>query len=297
MTLGRMAGAWIAAMCLWAIGLPSGEVPLTAQQGGTAVRIVSLVPAVTEMLFDMGAGPDVVAVSRYDTYPASVRALPKVGGLIDPDYERILRLAPTLVVTYASQIELERRLQVARIRYYSYRHGGIQDALDTVRDLGESTGRQTSARAAILRLETQLAAVRARVAGRARPRTLLVFGRERGTLRQVYASGGVGFEHEMLDVAGGRNVFNDVARESVQPSIEMMLARAPEAIVELHGSAPPEASVLKSDYEVWRLLSSVPAVGNGRVHILYADHLSIPGPRLGLTAEKVARALHPDAFQ
>jgi len=55
--------------------------------------------------------------------------------------------------------------------------------------------------------------------------------------------------------------------------------------------------MIKSDHEVWGLLSSVPAVKNGRVHILYADYLSIPGPRLGETAEAIARAIHPDAFR
>lgn len=260
-------------------------------------RIVSLVPALTEMLFDMGAGGNVVAVSRYDTFPRQVRTLPRVGGLLDPDYERILRLSPDLVITYGSQSELERRLTVGGIRFYSYRHSGIAGVMQTMRELGAATGRASEAGEAVARLETRLDAVRLRVQGRGRPRTLLVFGRERGSLRQVYASGGAGFEHELLEIAGGADVFGDAGRESVQPSIEMLIASAPDVIVELHGTAPPEAAVIKGDHEVWGRLTSVPAVRNGRVHVLYGDYLSIPGPRLGETAEAIARAIHPEAFR
>ena len=63
-----------------------------------AQRIVSLVPALTEMLFAIGAGPQVVGVSSYDEFPPEVKSLPKVGALLDPDIERILALRPDLVV-------------------------------------------------------------------------------------------------------------------------------------------------------------------------------------------------------
>jgi iron complex transport system substrate-binding protein len=245
------------------------------------------------MLFDLGAGQQVVAVSRYDTYPPEVRSLPKVGGLLDPDYEAILRLAPDLVVTYGSQSELQRRLSAGRIAFYSYRHSGVEGTLQTMREMGVATGHAAEGVAAAERLRRQLDSVRARVRGLERPRTLLVFGRERGTLRQIYASGGAGFEHEILEMAGGVNVFADARRESVQPSIEMLLARAPEVIVELHSGEPPDAATIKTDHEVWTRLSAVPAVRAGRVQVLYADYLSIPGPRLGQMAEAIARALHP----
>ncbi len=124
-----------------------------------------------------------------------------------------------------------------------------------------------------------------------------MFGRESGALRQVYASGGVGFVHEILEIAGGANVFADVPRENVQPSTEMLLARAPEVIVELHGRPAPPDGIIVSERAVWSRLASIPAVKNGRVHLLYGEYLSIPGPRLGATAEALARAIHPDAFR
>ena len=73
-------------------------------------RIISLIPAATEMLFAIGASPRVVAVGSYDRYPPEATKLPTVGALIDPNVERILSLKPDLVVIYASQTDLKRQL-------------------------------------------------------------------------------------------------------------------------------------------------------------------------------------------
>lgn len=259
-------------------------------------RIISLVPAITEMLYAIGAGPQVVAVSSYDEFPPDVKALPKVGALLDPDTERILALRPNLVIVYGSQSELEKQLERAGHRTFSYRHGGISTTLDTIRELGVATGHRTEADTLASSLQTRLDNVRDRVKGRPQPRTMLVFERQPGTLRDVYASGGVGFLNDMLTIAGGRNVFADVTRESVQPSTETMLTRAPEVILEVRAAGLIEKSSAP-ERDAWSALSSVPAVRNNRVHLLTGDYLVVPGPRLAAATEAFARALHPDAFK
>ncbi|MBI4886756.1 MAG: ABC transporter substrate-binding protein, partial [Acidobacteria bacterium] len=196
-------------------------------------RIISLVPALTEMLFAIGAGPQVVAVSSYDDFPPEVKALPRVGALLDPDVERILMLRPTLVITYGSQGALEAQLGQARIRTFSYRHGGIEALLQTIRALGAATGHAADAERAARDIRGRLDAVRARVRGRPRPRVLLVFGRQPQSLQQIYVSGGAGFLHEILEIAGGENVFADIEHESVQPSHETLITRAPDVILEV----------------------------------------------------------------
>ena len=259
-------------------------------------RIVSLVPAITEMLFAIGAGPQVVAVSSYDEFPPEVKALPKVGALIDPDTERILALRPDLVIVYGSQSELEKQLGRSGHRAFSYRHGGVATTLDTIRDLGVATGHRAEADKLVSSLQTRLDAVRDRVKGRPQPRTMLIFERQPGTLREVYASGGVGFLNEMLTTAGGKNVFADVSRESVQPSIETMLTRAAEVILEVRAAGLIEKTP-SPEPDAWSALSSIPAVRNKRVHLLTGDYLVVPGPRLAAATEAYARALHPDAFK
>jgi iron complex transport system substrate-binding protein len=262
-----------------------------------ATRIVSLVPALTEMLFAIGAGPQVVGVSSYDDFPAEVTKLPRVGALLDPDLERILALRPDLVITYGSQTALEAQFTRAGIRTFSYRHGGIPTIIETLRELGAVTGQAAGAERTARNIQQQLDAVRARVKGRGRPRTLLVFERQPKTLQGMYVAGGQGFLNEMLTIAGGENVFADVQRESVQPSHETLLMRAPAVIVEVRATGTLAAADVRREQDIWSTLASIPAVRTRRVHFLNAAYLVVPGPRLGLATEAFARAIHPDAFK
>ena len=269
----------------------------TQQRPAAAQRIVSLVPALTEMLFAIGAGPQVVAVSSYDEFPPEVKSLPKVGALLDPDMERILALRPDLIVSYGSQTDMQAQLARAKIRVFSYRHAGLNGVFATLKDLGEAVGRTTDSERLSREIRSGLDAIQARVRGRPKPRTLLVFERDPESLRGVYVSGGVGFLHDMLGIAGGVNVFADVARESVQPSVETMLARAPEFILEVRATGLLAGADVTQAKRVWGALASVPAVQRGHIQILTGDHLVVPGPRLVQGTEAFARALHPDAFK
>jgi iron complex transport system substrate-binding protein len=258
-------------------------------------RIISLIPATTEMLFAMGAGDRLAGVSNYDRFPLEVAGLPKVGGLLDPDVERLLSLKPDLVIVYDTQTDLKRQLERARIPIFPYVHRGLPDITETMRALGERIGLKAASVAAAGRIEQQLAAIRARVAGRPRPRTLLLFGREPGTLRHIDASAGYGFLHDLLELAGGADVLGDLNKQSVEMSTEMILARAPDVILELHYGDSLRPDRFDIERRVWNALPSVPAVKNNRVFLLGGDEFVVPGPRIVLAAERFARVLHPDA--
>ena len=273
------------------------QTPPGRNSSATPRRIVSLVPALTEMLFAIGAGPQVVAVSNFDEFPPAVQTLPRVGALLDPDTERILALRPDMVVVYGSQSDLLAQFARARVRTFAYRHGGISTILDSIRELGAVTGNDDRAARLVRDLQSRLDGVRARVKGRARPRVLLVFERQPKTLREVYVSGGRGFLQEMLEIAGGENVFADVARESVQPPLETILARAPAIVLEVRAEGLIPARALAGERDVWSAIGSIPAVRNGRVHFLSGDYLVVPGPRFADATEALARVLHPDAFR
>lgn len=257
-------------------------------------RIISLVPSVTESLFAMGAGARVAAVSSYDSFPPEVEALPRVGALFDPDIERILSLRPDLVVVYRSQTDLMERLRRASIPMYVYRHGALADVTAGIRDLGLRLGMVAPARALAASVDEAFAGIRARLKAAPRPRTMLVIGREPGSLRAINVSGGFGFLHDLLELAGGTNVFGDVERESMLVSTETILARKPDVIIELHYTDPPLPAAIDRERKTWQLLPGVPAVKAGRVYLLYGGELVVPGPRVVVTARTFAQALHPD---
>jgi iron complex transport system substrate-binding protein len=289
----RLIGiAFVVVIVFWAAP------PATMQQrASSAARIVSLVPALTEMLFAIGAGPQVIAVSSFDEFPPQVKSLPRVGALLDPDMERILALRPDLVLSYGSQTDVQAQLSRANIRVFSYRHAGLNGIFTTLKDLGAAVGRPADADRLARDIRGGLDAIQARVRRRPKPKTLLVFERDPASLRSVYVSGGVGFLHDMLGIAGGVNVFADVARESVQPSVETMLARAPEVILEVRATGLLAAADVAQAKRVWGALASVPAVKEGRIEVLTGEHLVVPGPRVVQGTEAFARALHPEAFK
>ena len=270
--------------------------PLDAARGRPE-RIVSLVPAVTEMIYAMGDGARVAAVSNYDHFPAAVAALPRVGGLLDPSVERILAIKPDLVIVYATQQELIDRLERAGIPYFNYQHKALADILTTIRAVGARIGSAARADALAAGMQRSLDEIRARTAALPHPATLLVFERDRASLRNVYASGGYGFLHDMLEIAGGRNVYADVKQQAVQASTEMLIASKPEVIVELvYGDSLKNAD-LATELRAWEAIPSVPAVRSHRIAALTGDEFVVPGPRVVDATRQLARALHPDAFK
>ena len=248
------------------------------------------------MLFAMGAADRLAGVGTYDRFPPEVEHLPRVGGLLDPSVERILSLKPDLVIVYDTQAELKSQLARAGIPIFRYAHRGLPDITVTMRALGARVGAASAADAAASRIEQQLAAIKARAARGERPKTLLVFGREPGSLRRIEASGGYGFLHDVLEIAGGIDVLADLKRQSVQLSTESILARAPEVIIELRYGSSLKTDRLDVERLAWKALPSVPAVKNNRVYLLVGDEFVVPGPRIVLAAERFAKVLHPDAM-
>ena len=254
-------------------------------------RIVSLVPAVTEMIFALGAGDRVVGVSNFDKFPPDVERISRVGALLDPNLDRILSLKPDLVVVYYSQTDLQTQLARASVTAYSYKHAGLADVTETIRSVGARIGRAEQAHTLARDIEAKLTELRTRFNVGPRPRTLVVFERENFALRGIYASGGRGFVHDMLTVAGGDNVFADVDREAVAATTELILARRPEVIIELRAD-PMTADVERKERLAWNQLASVPAVRAKRVHIIADPRTVIPGPRVVAGVEAIAERLH-----
>ena len=283
-----------------AAAVATGAAPETAgvvAQTAGPQRIVSLVPAVTEMLFAIGAGDAVVGVSSFDRFPPEVASRPKVGALVDPDFERILSLRPDLVIVYGTQLDLVARLERARVPMFRYVHAELADVTDTIIRVGDRVGRRMEAQGVVDGIVTDLEVIRQRVAGRARPGTAILFDREPGALRGIFASGAVGFLHDLLEIAGGRNVFADVKRQSLQVSTETLLARRPDVIVELHPEAEWSEARAVRERNAWSALAALPAVRAGRVHMLVDDRIAVPGPRVAQSARLLADVLHPEKWQ
>lgn len=269
---------------------PSSETPR---------RIVSTSRPPTEILFSIGAGDRVVGVCRYCEWPEEARALPKVGGYYDLDFEALVALSPDLVVLQGgAQVheELARKVHSLGTPTLSVRLETVADILETIETLGERTGRSGEARALSRMIVAEFAEVRSRVAGRKRSSVLILVAREPGALRGMTAAGPGTFLDEILDVAGGENALAARDAPYLPVSAEEIVAAAPEVILEIEAGQDTGEARRREVTQLWSVLGSVPAVKEKRVHLLAEDYLVVNGPRLGQAARRLAEVLHPEAF-
>lgn len=257
-------------------------------------RIVSTVPALTEMLFAIGAGGQVVGVTQFCRHPPETARCEKIGGYADLSFERLLALRPDLVVTADYSRHLQEQCRSTGLPGLPLKTDTVGDILAAMQTLGEVTGRADAAREAVGRIRAELDAVRAQTSGQPPRRTLLVIGRPLGGFQGMLTVGARGFLNDLINIAGGTNVLADVNQSWPQISLETVLARKPAAIVELMGegmTTDMSSEAVARRRRDWDRFSSLPAVAAGRVGVLLSDHALIPGPRIGDTVRGLARLL------
>ncbi len=246
-------------------------------------RIVSLNPATTEILFALGAGDRLIGRSRWDAWPAAALRIPEVGDAIRPNLEAILAARPDLVLLYAGaeNRDAARALRAAGIATAAIKVDRLDDFRRVTRLLGQLTGDTAAARTVVDSVDATFARVRRAVAGRPRPRVLWpMLG------RTILAVGGGSFQHEVLEIAGGENVFGDDARPAVPVSREEILRRGADVVL----LGPERARELAADPS-WRPLA---AVRTGRVLVVDTAVVYRPAVRLGEAAVNLASLLHPE---
>ncbi|MHB8146991.1 MAG: ABC transporter substrate-binding protein [Vulcanimicrobiaceae bacterium] len=258
-----LAGALIALVSACAPSVrPQRVVP-------TQRRIVALIPAFTEDLFAIGAGHQVVGVSRFSDFPSAARALPRVADFSSIDIERIIALHPDIVVAIASQGRLIEPLIRAGVDVRIIPNDSYADIFSAIGTLGRISGHAKQARGLVQRLQRSTAALHAATRTfKRRPSVFIALGTE-----PIWTAGEGSYIARLIAIAGGRNAAADLRQPYAEYSEEALLRAQPDAIV--YGSDTKLASVLNR--EPWRDLR---AVREGHVYQLPdSDWLYRPGPR------------------
>jgi iron complex transport system substrate-binding protein len=273
----------IGCTCLLAILSVTACTSPRAPATGTPQRIISVVPNITETLFTLGLGDKVIAVGDYDEFPPEVRTKPKVGGLINPNIEKIIEMHPDLVITYGTQSVLRERLLSVGIRIFPFIHGNVEQTLQYTLDLGRVVGAEETSRQLVQKIRMTFTGIRAQVPA-VRPKVLIVHDRGAGTLGSFYSVGSRAFQHDLIEIAGGKNLFSDVDSETIQPTLEEVISRKPDIILETLSPPLKESDVTqrKKDWE---------SIGFHDVYIEGESYLLVPGPRLALAAQRIAEII------
>lgn len=251
-----------------------GGSPAPAQR--PSQRIIALTPSLVETLFALGLGDRVVGVGDYARWPDEVARKPHLGGLFNPNLERIVSLKPDLAVLLPSERDLGAKLQPLGIDVLIVPDESLADVEKSFHIVAERCG--------VPQAGDRLAAEWRN--GLSLPplpgpplKVLLSVGRQPGRLGEIVAAGHGTFLDELLTRLGAVNAFADSPTLYPQVGMEEIVARKPDVILELWADpmSPEQKAVILRD---WRALPQVPAVRDGRVDVIAGTYVLIPGPRL-----------------
>ncbi len=247
-------------------------------------RIIVLTPHLTELLFAVGAGSQVVGVDSASDYPKAAQLLPRIGDYGRINFERVLALKPDLVMAWIGGNRPADMHGLAKmgLPVLHTQATRLDDVARLLRLVGQATGHATEGEAAARDFSARLAALRAQTAPR---RPISVFYQVWD--RPLMTVGGSHWISDALALCGARNVFADLHTASPVVSREAVLQRAPELIVS--GSDGPDPR------RQWQRFSSMPAVKNDGFVRVDADRLHRPTPRLAEGVSALCAAVRPYA--
>lgn len=261
-------------------------------------RIVSTAPNLTEMLFALGLGGRVVGVTTYCRYPEEARLLPKIGTFLEPDFERIVALRPDLVLTIKNPIQLSERLRALKLSVVEVNPETVPGIFDSLQAIGAAAGDVPAAAALSRKLRSGLDELRTTGARLPPRRVLFLVGRTPGTLDGLIGAGRNTYLDELLTLAGGRNILADTPIPYPKVSVETILARDPDVIIDMGdaahgGGVPPERQ--EQVVALWARYPNLKAVRERHIFAVADDRLVVPGPRVVEAVLEFRRLLYPPA--
>jgi len=255
---------------------------------GEPKRIVTLAPSLTEILYFLGLGDRVVGVTRFSYYPPEARLKPQVGSYIDLNVEKIISLAPDLVIGTAdgNQPGVVDLLEQAGIAVFIVNPRNIRQTIDTVAIMGRLCGVTERANTLSKQLSRRVDRIIDKTKSRRKPLVFLQIN-----LKPIMTVNKHTFLHDLVQLAGGRNMTEDEPITYPRISLEEVIRKKPEVIIISSMERGGRFEVARLEWLKW---TSIPAVKNGRVHLIDSDLIDRPSPRIIEGLEVMARFIHPE---
>ncbi len=252
-------------------------------------RIVSLAPSITETLFALGLDREIVGVTMLSTYPEGARSKPRVGTFVNISLERVVALNPDLVIGIAdgNQKETVEQLERVGIPVYVVNPRGFEEIYRMILDIGRITGRADQAEKMVADLRGRINHVAFSLEGLERPRVFLQIG-----VSPIISVGKDTLHDELIYRAGGVNIYAEASVRYPRCGIEDIIVRKPDIIIVSSMKQGGDFLEVRDGWKRWKI---IPAVRNGRIHIIDTDLIDHPSPRVVDGLEKMAGIIHPEA--
>jgi ABC-type Fe3+-hydroxamate transport system substrate-binding protein len=247
-------------------------------------RVICLIPSVVDIIYSLGAGADVVAISDFTKYPKEALQKPSIGLPLSPSMEAIVAQHPDLVLGSGDLNVLESAgsLQRLGIPVFMVDPHGVDGIYASILSIGKVLNREADAAALVARLRARVEVVKARVAGKPKLRVLMAIWYD-----PVMTIGKKAFIGELIEAAGGRSVTDDIAQEWPEISLESIVSRQPDALLFIKGS-----KLTAEDLKIRPGWEHVTAVQQGRVYYV-DDRIQYPSPVAFDALEDLAKQFHP----
>ncbi|MFH0989211.1 MAG: cobalamin-binding protein [bacterium] len=250
-------------------------------------RIVSLAPNITEILFAVGADSSLVGVTQFCDYPPAAKTKTVVGGLLNPNHESIVNLKPDLVLlTTSGNLKNDfEKLHGLGIPVFASNPRTIEGVYKSIADIGKLTNRTSAADSLRRFLQARIQTLCEKALAHPPKQVLILL-----SLNPIVAAGRGTFLNELLETANGRNIVQGTSIAYPTLSREEILKRHPDVILVSSDVAKKPMEIMRA-YPEW---GSMPAIRNNRIHIVDANIVSRPGPRIALALESIIAAIHGD---
>ncbi len=276
---------------------PTGGVTITDDLGRTVYingipqRIVSHVPSITETIFALGLGEEVVGVSDYCDYPEEAKLKPSIGNYFNPSIENIVALDPDLVLTDGKS-ESIKQLDSVGLTYMVLDPKDIEGIFRGIELRGKVTGTEKKAEELIKNMQKRISYIIARVEDAPRPRVFYII--DAIDLNNPWTAGPGSFIDSLITMAGGENVGAKALGTWAQFSVEQIVSSDPEITIlpAKHGTSFTSPEMLR-EHPAWR---EITAVKQDRIYFIDGDLVDRTGPRIVDGLEEIARIIHPELF-
>ena len=243
-------------------------------------RIVSVAPSITEILFALGAGDRVVGVTTYCKYPEAAKTRPKIGGYTTPNVEAILALRPDQVFMVKNRPDVAQKLRTAGIDVLEVQAEDLAGIYESIQKISERIGVPRRGESLIGSIRNQLNEAAGKPLGGPKPRVLFVVGRTPGTVLDLSVVGRGSYLNELIALAGGDNVFSDAVVAYPQVSMEEVIRRSPDVIIDMGHSEVMTDAQKDTVKQLWKKYAFLRAVKQDKVFPISADYFVTPGPRV-----------------
>jgi iron complex transport system substrate-binding protein len=269
----------------------------TQSIGDIPTRIISASPNITEIIAALGKADRLVAITDYCTYPPEIQYLPRIGGFVDMQFEKIIKLKPDLVILLDSQKKIARHLHHLKIPVLMVSNNRVEEILDSIAIIGNQLQAKNMAEYWIQQIRQRFPAnPPVLTPDEVKPKVLILIHREEHALKKMMAVGVDNYLNDIIEAAGGINLMKQASIQYPEVSITSILASPPDIIIETRSNNNLTREEVMQIKSPWLDYSSIPAVRNNKIYVVGDPSFTIPSHRIIYTADTMKAIIQGDSL-